>query len=98
MSYICDGCGKTTKLVSTKKGDHLCRLCMVKRNLKPKVDFCCRCISITPHDLYNYRGIRKGELYNQCRICKLKTDVKNYPTKEDLIGHRKVDLMEVYER
>ncbi|KKN29192.1 hypothetical protein LCGC14_0846450 [marine sediment metagenome] len=97
MSYICDSCGKTEKLAPTKKGEHLCRICMVKKSLKPKIDFCCRCMTITPHDLYGYRGRRKGEYYSECKRCKIKTDVKNCPTKEDLIGHRKVDLIHEYD-
>jgi len=47
MSYICDNCGKTGKLVPTKKGEHLCMVCMVKKNLKPKIDFCCYKISLS---------------------------------------------------
>ena len=76
MSYNCDSCGKTEKLVPTEEGKYLCRLCMIKKSLKPQIDFCCKCMSITPHDLYDHRGERKGEFYSQCKRCKLKTDVK----------------------
>ena len=92
MSYICDGCGTTEKLFSRIRGIHLCRLCRIKENLKPLIDFCCRCMRITPHDLWDYRRRIKGRLYNQCKVCRLKTEVKELPTREDLIGHRKVDL------
>ncbi len=92
MIYICDNCGKTEKLVPTKEGKYLCRLCMVKRSLKPKIDFCCKCLSLTPHNLVYGRGKEKSILYSYCKVCRTKSIVENQPTKEDLIGHRKVDL------
>ncbi len=78
MSYICDNCGKTGELVPTRSGEYLCRLCMVKKNLKPKIDFCCKCMCITPHDIYVHRkGIKKGMAYMKCQVCKQKTDMKS---------------------
>jgi len=79
MSYMCDDCGNTVKLIPTKNGRYLCRSCMVKNNLRHKIDFCCKCMTITDHDLYEHRGKRKSELYNQCRRCRTKTDVKTIP-------------------
>lgn len=42
MSYNCDGCGKTAKLVSTQKGTHLCQSCYKKVGLE-KVGRCHNC-------------------------------------------------------
>ena len=33
MSYICDGCGKDDKLISTKEGEYFCADCYRKINI-----------------------------------------------------------------
>lgn len=34
MSYICDGCGKTAKLLPTKNGKYLCKACISSASIR----------------------------------------------------------------
>lgn len=112
MSYICDGCGKTAKLVATKKGNYLCDGCYKKESNSQPLDrtmgrchncdryfemhespdggHTCSKKCSSEYLAYLNEGIEKP-----FHVTTIK-EVEN-PTKEDLVGHRKIDLMHEYD-
>ena len=96
MSYNCDGCGKTTKLVSTKNGEHLCQSCYKEKGLE-EVRRCHNCdkyfqISESPDGGTTCSEKCSSEYLTYLNDTIEKSFQVTTIKKEDLIGHRKVDL------